>query len=253
MTTQNWQSPAPYGTEDLTLRNSHTADGQPSTTSTAKAEAKEVSREGAEAAKHVAGTAAAEAKGVAQEASSQVKNLVGELGTNLKDQAGSQQQKVAGGLRSLSDELRAMAQKPETPGTAASLVEQAAHHTSEVARWVETKNPGDLLEDVKGFARNRPGTFLAIAAGAGLLVGRLTRGLTAGQQEAQPATGRYVPTAVPAAPLTEPAVGYSAPAAGVDAPVSSADAPFSDPWEAEPTLRPGTAPAYNGNEGVRGL
>src|SRR5215218_5190628 len=98
MTTQNWQTPAAYDTEDLTLSSSQTAEGQPSTTSTAKVEAKEVSREGAEAAKHVAGTAAAEAKGVAQEASSQVKNLVGELGGNLKDQAGSQQQKVAQGI-----------------------------------------------------------------------------------------------------------------------------------------------------------
>ncbi|GAB3951736.1 hypothetical protein GCM10027614_54210 [Micromonospora vulcania] len=36
-----------------------------------------------------------------------------------------------------------------------------------------------MLDDVRTYARRHPGTFLAGAAVAGLLVGRLTRGLTA--------------------------------------------------------------------------
>ena len=37
--------------------------------------------------------------------------------------------------------------------------------------------PATVLEEVKGFARRRPGVFLAIAVGAGVVVGRLTRPL----------------------------------------------------------------------------
>ncbi|RHA44104.1 hypothetical protein D1825_03040, partial [Cellulomonas rhizosphaerae] len=35
----------------------------------------------------------------------------------------------------------------------------------------------EALAEVRSFARRRPGTFLLVAAGAGLLVGRLTRAL----------------------------------------------------------------------------
>jgi hypothetical protein len=39
------------------------------------------------------------------------------------------------------------------------------------------------LSEVKGFARQRPGTFLLLAAGAGILAGRLSRSLSAGVPE----------------------------------------------------------------------
>ena len=41
------------------------------------------------------------------------------------------------------------------------------------------RDPGALLDEVRSFARRKPGTYLAIALGAGVLAGRLTRGLTA--------------------------------------------------------------------------
>ncbi|TLM80215.1 hypothetical protein FDW83_19020, partial [Pseudarthrobacter sp. NamE2] len=69
-----------------------------------------------------------------------------------------------------------------------------------VASWLENKQPGDLLNEVQRFARNRPGTFLLLAAGAGVLAGRLTRGLTAGATESQSSA------AIPAPPTVQPAV-----------------------------------------------
>ncbi len=41
-------------------------------------------------------------------------------------------------------------------------------------------DPASLLDEAKSFARQRPGAFLLLAAGAGVLAGRLTRGLSAG-------------------------------------------------------------------------
>ena len=56
-------------------------------------------------------------------------------------------------------------------------------------------DPGSLLNEVKSFARQRPGTFLLLAAGAGVLAGRLTRSLSAGAPEsgttAARSTGEY--------------------------------------------------------------
>ncbi len=176
MSTQNWS-------EDplLTSRPGEetTSTSGQSTPTAAKDEAKDVGREGVNAAKNVASTAGAEAKNVAQEAGTQAKNLIGELGSDLKSQANTQQQRVSEGLRSLSDELRSMADKSEG-GTAQHLVQQVADRTGGAASWLEGRDPGSLLDEVTGFARRKPGAFLLVAAGAGLLAGRLARGLQGG-------------------------------------------------------------------------
>src|SRR4029077_10670527 len=49
----------------------------------------------------------------------------------------------------------------------------------QAAGWLADRDPGALLDEVRSFARRKPGTYLAIALGAGVLAGRLTRGLTA--------------------------------------------------------------------------
>lgn len=245
MTTQNWQEPAAPGTENLAIQNSQTATGYTSTGSSssmtaAKDEAKNVAKEGASAGKQVAGTAVEETKAVAQEAGAHAKNLVSELGSNLKDQAGTQQQRVAEGLRSLSEELRSMSQASENSGAASNLVDQAARRTGDVAGWFEARDPGSLLQEVTGFARKRPGAFLAIAAGAGLLAGRLTRGISGAHPDPQssPQAGNPAasPRITPAPPAAEPTVG----ATGTSSQVTGD--PFSDPWATEPTLPPGTPP-----------
>lgn len=150
---------------------------------TAKQEAQQVGHEGAKSAKRVAGSAADEVNKVAHDAAGKARDLVGELTTGLREQAGEQQQKVSEGLRSLGDELRSMADHGQDGGTASSLVNQAAQRAGSAAEWLDNRDPGSLLDEVKDFARRRPGTFLAVAAGAGLLVGRMTRGLVGAQQD----------------------------------------------------------------------
>ena len=56
-------------------------------------------------------------------------------------------------------------------------VSSIADRAESLTRQLETKEPMDLLDDVRRFASRRPGTFLLVAAGAGLLAGRLTRGM----------------------------------------------------------------------------
>ena len=159
-----------------------------SRTDAVKGEAADVARTAADSAQNVAETAKTEAANVASEAKANAKDLLYQARSDLTDQAGAQQQKVANGLRSVSDELHAMARASDQPGVATDLVRQAAERSSAVASWLDGRDPGSLLNEVKSFARQRPGTFLLLAAGAGVLAGRLTRSLSAGAPES--ATGR---------------------------------------------------------------
>ncbi len=193
------------------MNSNNWPDDSTTTTPSAKDEAKEVGHEGAEAGAHVAQTAGAEAKNVAHTAGREAKNLVGELGDDLKSQAGAQQQKVAEGLRSISQELKGMAENnQQDTGTATHWVHEAARRTGDAAGWLDERDPGSLVDEVKRFARRRPGAFLAMAAGAGLLVGRLTRGLTkdsSGQVKEgahHGGTGGSRRTTVPPAPNAAP-------------------------------------------------
>lgn len=141
-----------------------------------------------DAGSHVAGVAADEASNVKQEVGTQARNLVGQVRTQLKDQVSTQQERAAGGIRSVSDELRSMADSSETHGAASNIVSQAAARASDVAGWLEGRDPSDVLNEVKRFARRRPGVFIAIAAGAGIVVGRLAKSLASGNESEQDAS-----------------------------------------------------------------
>ena len=174
-----------------------------STTATTRREAQEVGNTGVEAGQHVASVAKDQAQNVAQEVGTQTQNLVGEFGNNLREQAGTQQQKVAEGLRSISDELRSMAENnSESSGTATQWVHKASRKSGDIADWLEQRDPGSLLEEVKRFARRRPGACLGIATAAGLVAGRLTRGLGEGMSETGSGGGQRgtIPGRVPPTP-----------------------------------------------------
>ena len=147
------------------------------------------------AGSHVAGTAAEEASNVKHEVGQQARNLVGQVRSQLSSQVSTQQERAAGGIRSVSDELRSMANSSESQGMASNLVSQAASRAGDVAGWLEGRDPSALLEDVKRFARRRPGVFIAVAAGTGILVGRLARSLTSGDDSSSSTdTARYTGT-----------------------------------------------------------
>lgn len=155
-----------------------TVEDDPSTTDVAKGQASAVAGTAADAATHVAGVAKEQAGQVTAEATRQVKQLVGQAQTELSSQASTQQARAATGLHSVGDQLKAMATSSDQPGVATDLAHQAADKVHQVAGWLENKEPADLLEEVRSYARRRPGMFLAIALGAGLVAGRLVRGAT---------------------------------------------------------------------------
>ena len=72
-----------------------------------------------------------------------------------------------------------MASKSDESGQMSDLAQEASRRVGEISHWLDNHEPGDVLEEVKRFARRRPATFLAIAAAAGVVAGRVTRGAVA--------------------------------------------------------------------------
>lgn len=214
----------------------------PSTTETAKNEAREVASTAADRGGEVAQTAAQEAKHVAEHAQQEARDLLREGRAQLESQAKDGQQKAAQSLHQLAGQLERMADQTDSPGVAGDVARQVSDRTRTVANWLEHREPGDLLDEVRRFARRRPGTFLVGAAVAGALVGRLTRGVVAQQQEnSDSAPSGQATTPQPSLPATAPPVH---PGPAMTPPVPPASAPQPGGYPAATPAAPGgyTAP-----------
>ncbi|MFI7742046.1 hypothetical protein [Kocuria rhizosphaericola] len=143
-----------------------------------KAEANQLKHEAAGSGQRVKETAKEEAGAVKQEVGAQAQNLLDQLRSDLKEQVGPQQDRIASTVRSVSDEINALSrgEQPESDYVT-GLLGSVSGRVESVASSLENKDAKDLLEDVRRFAARRPGTFLAVAAGIGLLAGRATRGV----------------------------------------------------------------------------
>lgn len=154
-----------------------------STTDVAKNEAQAMGGQVKEGGKHMAEVSKEEVKNVTAETGQQAKQLLEQTRSQLVSQSAQQQDRLAQGIRSLSEELSSMAQNSEQSGVASDLAKQASQKVGDVAGWLESRDPGALVEELKSFARQRPGVFLAAAAAVGLVGGRMSRGLVAEHQE----------------------------------------------------------------------
>ena len=150
-----------------------------------------VGHETKQAAGDVAQTAGQEAKQVTREATDQVRQLWSQTRRDLTDQAATQQTRVAGSLRELADQLGSMAGSADQDGMARGLVDDVARRAGDAASWLDQRDPGSLLDEARSFARQRPGTFLAIAAGVGVLAGRLSRSLVDEARDSDDSSGSY--------------------------------------------------------------
>ena len=159
-----------------------TTDTYPSTTdrstsTAAKQQAGQVVGDAKESGKHVAGTAVDEGKQVLAEGRRQVKDLAGTARQQVDEQSRAQKDKATAGLRGLADELQTIGSGTGgQSGVVTDLAQQAASRVQDVAGWLESRNPGELVAELRGVARRHPGTFLLGALAAGLVAGRLTRG-----------------------------------------------------------------------------
>jgi hypothetical protein len=237
----------PFGSTPTTPTPAHRASSfdatgtEPdSTRDVATDEARSTAEDAKASGQQVASTAKEQAGQVAGEAKGQAKEVLDQARRELVDQASSQHKRAAGGLHSLADELDGMASGADRGGVATDLARQASSKARDIARWLESREPGDVLDEARRFARQRPGTFLAGAALVGLVGGRLTRGM-ADEARDDSATPRPTP------PATEPAV---APVMGTTPPVAD-PSPVVGTGPTTGTL-PGTPPTSVGTDPVTG-
>jgi hypothetical protein len=169
-------SPPPLTPQDYAAEGEATRG---SATDVAKDQASEVAATAKRAGGQIKDAVTEQAGAITAEAGRQARQLLGQARSELTEQAAQQQQRVAGGLHSLADELDGMVEGSAQDGVATDLARMGADKARDVAQWLDGRDPGSLIDEVRSYARRRPGTYLAIALGAGLLAGRLTRGLTA--------------------------------------------------------------------------
>jgi len=184
------------------------------TASTARDEAAAVGSTAAEAAGDVAGTAKEQATAVASEAATQVRDLLEQTKQQVNEQAGTATQKLGESLRSLTEELRAMGEgSADGSGPAAELARTVAGKGDALAGFLDGKQPGELVAELRRFASRSPGTFLLGAAAAGVLAGRMTRGLKAdaAPESVELPDSPALPAGTPTAPPALGAPAYSTP------------------------------------------
>ena len=226
----------------------------------AKEQAKQAAGTAADESKHVAGVAQGEAQKVASEAKSQVTQLVGQATSQVEDQSRTQLGRLAETLRSFGDDLEKMASQSDGP--ASGLAHEAAERVNGVSSHLEGREPRELLEDLRSFARRKPGVFLGGALVAGVVAGRLTRGAKAahdGETSQTSVRGGYPTTAYDsprAADVTSPAqpgtLGYDAPSSGpvFDTTTQGHGTATGDPLAGTGT--PDVDPVYPGGSDPRG-
>ena len=61
-------------------------------------------------------------------------------------------------------------------GMASDAAREVANRARSFGQQLDGREPAELLDDLRSFARRRPGMFLAGAAIAGVVVGRVLRG-----------------------------------------------------------------------------
>jgi hypothetical protein len=169
----------------------------------AKERAQQVAGSAAEQGQHVAGVAQEHAKKITGEAKEQVRGLLDETTSQIEEQSRVQKTKLAETLRGFGEDLERMSgqdqdgsDESDSAGSdiAQQLVKQAAHQAQDLAGHLESREPQELLDDVRRFARQKPGSFILGALVAGVVVGRLTRGTKAAKQEDADTTTNVRPT-----------------------------------------------------------
>lgn len=221
----------------------------PGTAEIARDEANDLKEHVADAGSDLLDTARGEVSNVVGEATSRARNLAREAREELRNQADAQQQRVAAGLRSVGDELSAMAKSSDSDGVATNLVHEAALRADKAASWLAARDAGSLLTEVKTFAARRPGVFIAGAVIAGVLAGRLTRSVAGNAQDDTPdAPGAPIRRdvddrqyedheATAFSSVSDTAASASA-SASAPAPIASAPAPIASAPSVEPTSTP---------------
>lgn len=151
-----------------------------------KGPAEDVRASAMQAGRDVTDTAKFEARQVAQEAKHQGRKLLNEGAGEVRSQAGNLQAKLADTVDALTDELGVMSANTEADGPLTHFAGDAHDWGRRASSWLRENDPDAVVTSVRRYAARNPWTFLAIAAGAGLVAGRLARSLKDAESDSTP-------------------------------------------------------------------
>jgi hypothetical protein len=221
-----------------------------------KEEAKEAAGTAKDESRHVADVAKGEARHVVDESRQQAKSLLDDARSQVDEQSRQQRDRLVTTLRTFGEDLEKMANGEQAGGgMAEDIARQVADRARELSSRMDGREPTELLEEVRSFARHKPGTFLLGALAAGVVAGRLSRGARDAQSQGGGPSGtpiyddvRGTASGTPAAgvgsPDTPPAYPPGSGVGGATAdqnltatPGTPAAAPADTPWIDEPGRR----------------
>lgn len=154
-----------------------------------------------EEGRHLAGVAADEAKSVAADAQAQARHLLDDARSTVEEQSRTQLESLVSTLQVFADDLEKMA-RGEGPGSglARDVVQEVGDRAKALSDQVRGREPSELLDQARTFARRRPGTFLLGALAAGVVAGRVARGAKDAQGSSSSTTGTTGTTGTTTAP-----------------------------------------------------
>lgn len=225
-------STAQTAKEEATQVASTAVDQGKQTASAAAEAAGQTAATATEGAKQVASEAATQVTEVTRQATDQARELVSQAQSQLHEQATTQTERAAGGLADFGRQLRALGDgRPDQAGIAGDAARQLADKVEGIADRIQERGFDGAVDDLRSFARRRPGAFLLGAAAAGFVAVRLGRGAQVAQQ-----AGNGTATAPAPAPTPAPVPAMATPTLPEPAPVATP----------EPYLPPTTLPGYDG-------
>lgn len=182
-----------------------------------------------EQARGVQDTAKGEAGRVAEQAKQEGRDLLEEGRSTLKGQAQDQTQRIAGLLQGVGSDLEALLDgRADEAGTIGEYARTLTYQVQRYADQVEQRGFDGVMDDLRRFARQRPGVFLAASAAAGFLAGRVARGA----RDAQSGQDTDELPALPTGPT--PAYGVTGTEEPIGVRPGFEDVGQVDPLEVEP-------------------
>jgi hypothetical protein len=145
----------------------------------AQHEGQQLAQSAKDSSTQVAQTVKEEAANVAGEVKSQVRSLAGEARDQVGGRIEQQKSTAVSALRTSADELHSLTSDGGHSRLTSELTRRAAEQAHSIADYLDAKGPSDILDDVRSFARRKPGMFLLAAGLAGVVVGRVVRGTVA--------------------------------------------------------------------------
>lgn len=209
---------------------------------------KDQARQAAETAtdegKHVAGVAKDEARSVAADAQEQARDLLADARNQLEDQSRTQLKSLVSTLQSFAGDLERMARgEGAGSGLARDMVTQVSEKARGISSQLQGREPSEVLDQARDFARRRPGTFLLGALAAGVVAGRLARGAkdagsTEGSTGTSTSTSSPVASTTTATPGAAPSTPYTPSTPTADSGTAAGEPLAGTPPPVEPPVYP---------------